>query len=245
MFALFLDLEHKLYVWRLYVTFEPSSPMSWGSWILLLVYPVLGAQVVARPAGPGGGLLPRPGPRLRAPGRLAARHLGAGLAERRLGVALGIYTGILLGSLGARPLWNSALLGPLFLVSGLSAGAAFGHLVASDPEERVTLARIDIAALVVEVGLVGLMLLALLGGATAHREAAGLLLGGPYTAVFWVLARGPGHAAAARRPGPRGDPPHRAHAGGSAARAGGRPGAALRDRLRRPGQPLGAGLIWR
>lgn len=40
-FALFLDLEHKLFVWRLYLTFEPTSPMSWGSWILLLVYPAL------------------------------------------------------------------------------------------------------------------------------------------------------------------------------------------------------------
>ena len=41
MVALFLDLEHKLYVWRLYVTFEWASPMSWGAWILMLVYPVL------------------------------------------------------------------------------------------------------------------------------------------------------------------------------------------------------------
>ena len=32
MLALFLDLEHKLYVWRLYTTFEPLSPMSWGAW---------------------------------------------------------------------------------------------------------------------------------------------------------------------------------------------------------------------
>ena len=38
--ALFLDLEHKLYVYRFYTTFQISSPMSWGSWILLLVYPV-------------------------------------------------------------------------------------------------------------------------------------------------------------------------------------------------------------
>ena len=28
--ALFLDLTHKLYVWRLYLTFEPASPMSWA-----------------------------------------------------------------------------------------------------------------------------------------------------------------------------------------------------------------------
>ena len=31
MLALFLDLEHKLYTWRLYLTFEPASPMSWGA----------------------------------------------------------------------------------------------------------------------------------------------------------------------------------------------------------------------
>lgn len=31
MLALFLDLEHKLYTWRLYTTFEPLSPMSWGA----------------------------------------------------------------------------------------------------------------------------------------------------------------------------------------------------------------------
>jgi protein NrfD len=33
MFTLFLDLSHKLYVWRLYATFQITSPMSWGSWI--------------------------------------------------------------------------------------------------------------------------------------------------------------------------------------------------------------------
>ena len=35
------------------------------------------------------------------------------------GLALGIYTGILLSAMVARPLWNSAVLGPLFLFSGL------------------------------------------------------------------------------------------------------------------------------
>ena len=49
MLALFLDLEHKLQVYRLYLTFEPLSPMSWGAWILLVVYPVLGAMVLIRP----------------------------------------------------------------------------------------------------------------------------------------------------------------------------------------------------
>ena len=60
-----------------------------------------------------------------------------------LGVGLGIYTGILLSALGARPFWNSAILGPLFLVSGLSSAAAFAHLVARHAEERVLLATGD------------------------------------------------------------------------------------------------------
>jgi len=47
MVALFLDLEHKLYVWRFYTTFQPTSPMSWGSWVLLLIYPVSLLQIGA------------------------------------------------------------------------------------------------------------------------------------------------------------------------------------------------------
>ena len=43
MLALFLDLGHKPFVWRLYLTVKPWSPMSWGAWILLAVYPVLAA----------------------------------------------------------------------------------------------------------------------------------------------------------------------------------------------------------
>jgi len=39
-------------------------------------------------------------------------------------VILGIYTGILLSAFNARPLWNTSILGPLFLTSGLSTGAA-------------------------------------------------------------------------------------------------------------------------
>ena len=40
MLFLFLDLKHKLYVWRFYTAFKITSPMSWGSWILILIYPL-------------------------------------------------------------------------------------------------------------------------------------------------------------------------------------------------------------
>ena len=47
MLFLFLDLSHKLYVYRFYTTFEPTSPMSWGAWFLLLVYPASIALILA------------------------------------------------------------------------------------------------------------------------------------------------------------------------------------------------------
>jgi protein NrfD len=192
MLALFLDLEHKLHVWRLYVTFEPWSPMSWGAWILLLVYPILVATALVRPPR----FLRRRIPLLAGVSRRLgenARVLRAiGAASVAGGVALGIYTGILLSALGARPLWSSALLGPLFLASGMSSGAAFAHFLAGDPEESRHLGRADCRFLLVELGLIALFLVGLSSSDGAHAAAAGLLLGGPYTAVFWVIVVGAG-----------------------------------------------------
>ena len=186
MLCLFLDLTHKLYVWRVYTTFQPWSPMSWGSWILILVYPVLALGVLLDPPGVLVDRFPllRPLVRFLAESRPARKALG--VTGVLVGIALGIYTGILLSALGARPLWSSAVLGPLFLASGLSTAAAFGHLVAPERLEREELARMDNVFLVAELGLIGLLLIGLVSSTRAHAQAAALLLGGPYTAVFWV-----------------------------------------------------------
>lgn len=186
MLALFLDLGHKPYVWRLYLTIKPWSPMSWGAWILLLVYPVLVAGILLDPPRALMRRLPSLRPLVEWVGARAAVRHATGFVSIVVGVALGIYTGILLSALGARPLWSSALLGPLFLVSGLSTSAAFAHWASPEPEERVELAWLDNLFLTIELGLVGMLLIGLLTATEAHAEAARLLLGGPYTAVFWV-----------------------------------------------------------
>lgn len=191
MLFLWLDLEHKTHVYRFYLTVRLTAPMSWGAWILLLIYPaaaLLGwvmlseerrTRITAR--------LPRLAPlwRLLDQGLPHARPVA--LVTAALGVALGIYTGILLGSLAARPLWNSALLGPLFLTSGLSSGAALLLLARLTPEERVLLGRADIGLITAELVLIAAWLGDLLTGGGATRQAAALLLGGPYTAVFWTM----------------------------------------------------------
>jgi formate-dependent nitrite reductase membrane component NrfD len=192
--ALFLDLAHKLHVWRFYLGFRWTSPMSWGAWILVLVYPVtllfglagLGDAQAERAAALAGklglaGLVRRA--RALAPAarrRLAWIHLGTG-------AALGVYTGILLSTLGARALWSSALLGPLFLVSGLSTGAAFLLLFRLTGDERHFLVRWDLLAIGLELLLLALFLVGLGTSGAGGKEAAGLLLGGPFTAPFWTL----------------------------------------------------------
>jgi protein NrfD len=190
MLALFLDLEHKRYVWRLYLTFELASPMSWGAWILVLVYPVLGLSAFLQwPSFLHVDAATRLARTLERSPRLVA---ALGWASLILGALLGVYTGVLLSALGARPLWNSAALGILFLLSGLSSAAAFVHMVARRVSEREQLARADVVFLALELAVLILFIIGLATGSRAHAEAARLVLGGPFTAVFWVVVVGLG-----------------------------------------------------
>ena len=187
MFALFLDLEHKLFTWRVYTAFEIKSPMSWGSWILLLVYPVLLANMLLHLPE----WLSRRLPFLQSwsDKMRTLRGIGPllGRANLVLGILLGIYTGILLSALGARPLWNSAILGPLFLVSGLSTASALVHMIAREREESEMLARADNLFLGIELVLIALFFIGLLSSSDVQIKAAMLLLTGPFAAAFWVL----------------------------------------------------------
>lgn len=192
--ALFLDLAGKLHVWRFYLAFRPASPMSWGAWILVVVYPVtlllaLGGldDAQAEKAAAAAGRLGLGGLARRA--RECARGRLPRLAWLQLGtgVALGVYTGILLSTLGARALWSSALLGPLFLVSGLSTGAAFMLLFGLAEEERRFVLRWDLLAIGLEVALLVLFFVGLMTGGADGKAAARLLLGGRFTAQFWSL----------------------------------------------------------
>jgi protein NrfD len=194
MAALLLDLSYKLHFWRFYLAFQPRSPMSWGAWILLLVYPVtLLFGLAALDAGQlerleaAAATLGLAGPVLALRRFASARERGLARLQLATGVALGIYTGILLSSLGARALWSSALLGPLFLASGLSTGAAFLLLFRLREEERQLLVRWDLWAIAAEGAVLALLLAGLSTSGAAGHEAAGLLLGGPFTSQFWTL----------------------------------------------------------
>jgi formate-dependent nitrite reductase membrane component NrfD len=195
MTTLFMDLEHKLYVFRFYTSFQVTSPMSWGSWILLIIYPVATLQILSTlRAG-----YPVTAPWIdRLPLAPAIVHW---CEEKRRAIAmvaipsavgLGIYTGILLSAFSARPFWNSGVLGPLFLVSGLSTAAALVALISRHREERELFTRIDLALIAIELALVALFLISLANGSAQHIDALQAIMSGPYALVFWVLFVGIG-----------------------------------------------------
>jgi formate-dependent nitrite reductase membrane component NrfD len=192
--ALFLDLAYKVHVLRFYLAFRWTSPMSFGAWVLVLVYPVTLLFALANldddQAARAQALLARVGlGSLVLQGRVLGRRLMPRLAWVNLGtgVALGVYTGILLSTLGARALWNSALLGPLFLVSGLSTGAALLMLFPVHPEERRFFLRWDFLAIGLEALLLVLLFVGLLTSGAEERAAAELLLTGRFAAEFLSL----------------------------------------------------------
>jgi protein NrfD len=195
MTTLFMDLEHKLYVFRFYTAFQPTSPMSWGSWILVVIYPISVLQILstlragyASLASPLDALAPA-----RALLDWCERYRRAiAMAVIPFAVALGIYTGILLSAFGARPFWNSGVLGPLFLVSGLSTAAALVALLAREHAEKALFTRIDLVLIVVELALVALFVINLASGSGQQIESLQSIMGGAYTTVFWVLFIGIG-----------------------------------------------------
>ncbi len=117
--------------------------MSWGSWILVLVYPVLILNMLLRVPEKIGEKLPmlknisqyindRP---------MLIKNIG--VISMFLGAGVGLYTGVLLSGMGARPLWSSSILWLLFLTSGLSGAAALVHVIAKNVFERERLDKAD------------------------------------------------------------------------------------------------------
>ena len=152
---------------------------------------------------------------------LATRPVGAWLArkwkwfEKRggalrrilavVGIALAafvaVYTGMLLMSAGAVPLWNTPLLPALFTVSAFDTGVALVELVAVAaakkdplaPKARTLMERIVVVLVVVEVAVLTAFLASMLGGdaqtavGATGAASAQLLVSGGLATCFWVM----------------------------------------------------------
>ncbi len=196
---LVFDLGHWYRFYKLFVTFEWHSPMSIGAWLLGLFTLVAFAAFWAwlPPEWPAAFMraLPR---RLRFlafvdhPRREAWRRPLA-MAGFPLAVGVGIYTGVLLGAVQARPFWNTNLVAQMFLFSALSSGCALLILAVSlragglDAGEARLLYSLDIVLIVLELFIVIPYLIHGALSPLAVQQALKLVLGGPYTFAFWGL----------------------------------------------------------
>ncbi len=185
--ALFVDLKHPLYFWRLYMTLRIESPMSWGAWTLMAVTPLSFIWV----GGYLRELVPAWDWRFTVLKKFEKwvqdNRLSLAWAILVLAIILGIYTGILLSAFNARPLWNTALLGPLFLVSGLSTGAATIMWMSKNHKEQQLFRRLDLILITTEFFFIIHLFMGYLAGSQVKIDAANLFLGGDYTLSFWGI----------------------------------------------------------
>jgi len=205
MLFLFMDLEHRLYVWRLYLTFQWTSPMSWGSWALILIFPssiVFGIMQLESDSRNRVRAYLQNFPVLKSLMGFVISTLDkiyTALDEKKrflpylaainivMGIFIGIYTGILLSSFISRPFWNTPLLGVLFLTSGISAASAFMMLGTKTEEEEHTMAKLDILFLILELFLLIQIFIGFFTSSHYHNDAGRMIFGGSYTGVFWML----------------------------------------------------------
>jgi formate-dependent nitrite reductase membrane component NrfD len=89
------------------------SPMSIGTWLLtiFLIIASLYAYTFVRPGAA-------------ANDDMEGKRRALAWMSVPLGIAVAVYTGVLLGAMPARPFWNSPVLAFLFLMSSLSTGVA-------------------------------------------------------------------------------------------------------------------------
>jgi len=199
------DLHHKLYTWQLFLAFRIESPMSWGAWTLVavsifsLLWPLSYIDSIEEYLHERGWrrldgitrfiiniehkyVIPRFVILTFRKYRKVAAYLMLFFS-----IILGIYTGILLSAFNAHPLWNNSILGPLFLVSGISTGSAFVMWLSNNHKERKLMSTIDMALIAVELFFIVHMIMGMQAGAEAQKQAAHLFLGGEFTVIFWVV----------------------------------------------------------
>jgi formate-dependent nitrite reductase membrane component NrfD len=221
--CLIIDLERPHLFWKLLLTVQPNSVMSLGAWLLFIFS--LFSFIHLYLWLPEGYDIPhlvkkipeswRRNPLFRAiennrflrdfrvKDLTVKRGLIAGFGIP-ISIGVGIYTGVLLGALVAKPFWNNPMLPMLFLLSALNTGAAaiclagcfLGGRSGMSREEIETnkfiVHSIDFTLMVFLVIAVGLFLFGLYTSPRSSVEAAGLIMGGEFTFLFWVVFVGIG-----------------------------------------------------
>lgn len=188
--VLLLDLGSPFNFYRLFLTLKISSPMSYGSWAILL-FTILSVVYLYL-------WLPE---QYQILGHFKSsekwkRWLAIFMPFLSVGVAS--YTGLLLNA-AVRTLWNAPLLPVLFLVSALSTGVAAVILLATlSPWQRArhqelhALTKVDAGLIILECLIILIMIVMGRLSSVSESMAFGSLLFGQYAWIFWFLIIGLG-----------------------------------------------------
>jgi formate-dependent nitrite reductase membrane component NrfD len=208
--CLVYDLERPHLFWKLFLTFQPNSVMSLGSWLLLSFSVFSLAHFYL--------WLPERFDYLKISRTLRAneflsRFRGDNLTKIRgliagfgipISIGVGIYTGVLLGALTARPFWNNPMLPMLFLISAMMTGSASICFVGCFVKgfkgmtrdhintNKFMIHSIDFTLMVFSIIAIFLFILGLYVSPRSSAEAVHLIMGGEFTLLFWSLAVGVG-----------------------------------------------------
>jgi formate-dependent nitrite reductase membrane component NrfD len=200
-FLLIFDLGRWYHFYKLFLHLRLVSPMSVGTWLLVLFNLVAFLNAYAWLTENQRGVLFAKLPRSLAflsKFNYDLDHWRRWLAFAGLpiSVGVGIYTGVLLGAVQSRPFWNTNLVAQLFLFSALSTGCAALILGLSGREESAQELRLlyglDICFMVLEFFIVLPYLIHGALSVQAVQDSLKLVLGGPFTILFWVFFMGLG-----------------------------------------------------
>src|SRR4030042_3060165 len=208
--ALIYDLERPHLFWKLFLTFQPNSVMSLGAWLLFffsifsfahfyLWLPEKYDYLKIIPMIKSNGFLGR----FRGNNLTKVRGLVAGFGIP-ISIGVGIYTGVLLGALNARPFWNNPMLPMLFLISAMMTGSAAicfvgcfvkgfrGMSRENINTNKFMIHSIDFTLMVFSIIAVFLLILGLYVSPRSSVAAVHLIMGGEFTPLFWVVGVGVG-----------------------------------------------------
>jgi tetrathionate reductase subunit C len=194
-FFLIADLEQPARFYRVLIYQNPTSPISYGSYLLTL-YPisaVLYAYFLFRDEIKGSWVY-------KLGGALGLNKADAdkltyffGVLGIPLAVAVHGYTGFIVGIVRSRELWNSALMPVLFLVSAMVSGIALVILwsilfdrqhVAENRDLHAGLGKVLGGVILVDLFMVLCDVLVLLAGKAEARAAVQVLLSGSFAPYF-------------------------------------------------------------
>lgn len=169
LFILLIDLGKPFRAWRLILSFNPQSALSWGVWFLnaFFILSVLYAWNL-----------------IKAGAQKAKKfgYLGVPFA-----VLVAAYTGVLLAQAPGRPLWHTALLPVLFLNGAIISGTALAVLVSVGRQDGGLVARAGRflgVLVVIELVMIAAEHVILLNGGGEAVTTAMALLTGSYALAF-------------------------------------------------------------